>query len=148
MTTGCKYSRGDAGVLEKPLEWEYRKWLAGFSLHNVAVTPLWLVMSLRSRSRHHHEGPVEKAATVLVGRVTLCDNTNVWRKSHTRTGWGRWGGFRRNTWSSVCRGGSEQPWPAPEGPCRYSALRHGCPRHCKEERIQVEHCKYWNAALV
>lgn len=47
VTTGSKYSRGDVGEEEKH-EREYRKRLAGFNLHNVAVTPLWLVTSLRS----------------------------------------------------------------------------------------------------
>lgn len=50
--------------------------------------------------------------------------------------------FRRSTWSSVCRGGSERPWPAPGGPCRCSALRHGCPPHWdgeeKEEKRKRE----------
>lgn len=41
------------------------------------------------------------------------------------------GVFRQSTWSSVCRGGSERPWPAPWDPCRYSALRCGCPPHCQ-----------------
>ncbi len=47
-----------------------------------------------------------------------------------------WGAFRRSTWSSVCHDGSERPWPAPAGPCRYSALRRGCPPHCQEEKTE------------
>ena len=42
-----------------------------------------------------------------------------------RWSWSVW--FRRSTWSSACRGESEQLWPAPEGPGRYSDRIHGCP---------------------
>lgn len=89
-------------------------------------------------------------ATVVVWLQQSCASTeSLWirRKSGTKTGWvtGRWseveGVFRRSTWSSVCRGGSEQPWPEPGGPCRYSALRHGCPPHCDKKKLLKKKCK-------
>lgn len=51
--------------------------------------------------------------------------------------------LRRSTWSSGCRGGSEQLWPAPAGPGRCSDRTHGCPRHCNEENFFRIHLRLW-----
>ncbi len=42
--------------------------------------------------------------------------------------------LRRSTWSSGCRGESEQLWPVPGGPDRYSDQTRGCPQRCREEK--------------
>lgn len=49
-------------------------------------------------------------------------------------GWGRLMQIRRSTWSSGCRGESEQLQPAPGGPDRYSDQTRGCPQRCGVER--------------
>lgn len=40
----------------------------------------------------------------------------------------------RSTWSSACRGGSEQLWQEPEGHDRYSDQTHDSPQHCEGEK--------------
>lgn len=102
-----------------------------YHLHKAAVPPLLRILYILDAAA---------AAALSTDCSSRRRTSGVWGLGGAERRGGRVA-FRRSTWSSVCRGGSERPWPAPGGPCRCSALRRGCPPHWDHD--EEEERKEW-----